>query len=197
MIRNWRTDWAQGDFPFYFVQIAPFKYNNPLACAELWEAQLLTLKGVSNTGMAVTTDIGDFRDIHPKNKQEVGRRLALWALAKTYQRQVVCSGPIYKSMAVEGNKIRLTFDESAGLKSSDGKPLGHFTVAAADQKFVPAEAKIDGTTIVVSSAGVAQPAAVRFAWSEDAQPNLVNGAGLPASPFRTDSWQGVTEPKRK
>jgi sialate O-acetylesterase len=206
MIANWRTDWAQGDFPFYFVQIAPFHYNRPGkdgkpvdprrlgACAELWEAQLLTLKNVPNTGMAVTTDITDLNDIHPKNKQEVGRRLALWALAKTYGQNVVCSGPIYKSMAVEGGKVRLTFDCADGLKAADGKPLGLFTIAGADQKFVPAEAQVDGQTVVVSSKEVAQPAAVRFAWREDAQPNLVNGAGLPASPFRTDEWKGVTQP---
>jgi sialate O-acetylesterase len=206
MIRNWRTDWAEGDFPFYFVEIAPYNYTRPgkdgkpidesrrQACAELWEAQLLTLKNVPNTGMAVTTDIGDVRNIHPQNKQEVGRRLALWALAKVYAHDVVCSGPIYQSMAVEGNKIRLTFDSAAGLKAADGKPLSYFTIAGADQKFVPAEAQVDGSTILVSSAEVAQPAAVRFGWREDAQPNLVNGAGLPASPFRTDTWKGVTQP---
>ena len=205
MIRNWRTDWAQGDFPFLFVQIAPYMYNRPgkdgkpveesrrQACAELWEAQLLTLKNVPHTGMVVTTDIGDVRNIHPQNKQEVGRRLALWALAKVYGRDLVCSGPIYQSMTIEGNKIRLAFESATGLKSADGKPLSDFTIAGADQKFLPAEAQIDGSTILVSSPAVAQPAAVRFGWREDAQPNLVNAAGLPASPFRTDAWKGVTQ----
>ena len=204
MIKNWRTDWAQGDFPFYIVQIAPFHYNRPgkdgkidprnlERCAELWEAQLLTHKSVSNTGLVVTTDIGELKDIHPHNKQEVGRRLALWALAKTYGREVAFSGPIYKSSSVEGDKVRLAFDYADGIKSSDGKPLTFFTIAGEDQKFVPAEAKIDGSTVAVSAKEVAKPVAVRFGWREDATPNLVNAAGLPASPFRTDSFKGVTK----
>jgi sialate O-acetylesterase len=199
MIANWRADWGQGDFPFGFVQIAPFKYHNdwkidPACCAELWEAQLLTLKSVPNTGMAVTTDITDLGDIHPKNKQEVGRRLALWALAKVYGKKLVYSGPIYYSMAVEGDKIRLQFDHrGSGLIARDGKPLTDFKIAEADQKFVPAVATIDGDSIVVRSDRVATPAAVRFAWRDDATPNLANKEGLPASPFRTDSWKGVTE----
>ena len=154
----------------------------------------MTQKTVPNTGLAVTTDIGDLNDIHPKNKQEVGRRLALWALAKTYGRDVVCSGPIYKSMSAEGQKVRLNFDYSQGLKSADGKPLSFFTIAGADQKFLPAEARIEGESIVVSAPEVARPVAVRFAWREDATPNLVNGANLPASPFRTDSFKGLTQP---
>ena len=201
MIANWRADWGQGDFPFGFVQIAPFKYHNdwkidPACCAELWEAQLLTLKSVPNTGMAVTTDITDLGDIHPKNKQEVGRRLALWALATVYGRPIVYSGPIYKSMAVEGDNIRLQFDQrGGGLIARDGKPLTNFTIAGADRKFVPAVATIDGDSIVVQSDQVANPTAVRFAWHDDATPNLANKEGLPASPFRTDSWKGVTEGK--
>ncbi len=198
MIRNWRTDWAEGDFPFYIVEIAPFNYNRPgkdgkidprnlERCAELWEAQLLTHKSVPNTGLVVTTDIGELKDIHPHNKQEVGRRLALWALAKTYGREVAFSGPIYKSSSVEGDKVRLAFDYADGIKSSDGKPLTFFTIAGEDQKFVPAEAKIDGSTVAVSAKEVAKPVAVRFGWREDATPNLVNAANLPASPFRTDS----------
>jgi sialate O-acetylesterase len=202
LIRNWRTDWGQGDFPFYIVQIAPYHYNQPGTsdlrrlepCAELWEAQLLTHKTVPNTGLVVTTDIAELGDIHPHNKQEVGRRLALWALAKTYGRDIAFSGPLYKSASVEGGKIRLTFDYAAGLKSADGKPLSFFTVAGADKKFVPAEAHIDGPAVVVSSKEVAKPVAVRFAWREDATPNLVNGANLPASPFRTDSFKGLTQP---
>ena len=148
-----------------------------------------------NTGLVVTTDIAELNDIHPHNKQEVGRRLALWALAKTYGRDVVCSGPIYKSMQRrrrENSPRNSTMPQ--GLKSADGKPLSYFTIAGADKKFVPAEAHIDGRTIVVSAKEVAQPVAVRFAWREDATPNLVNGAGLPASPFRTDSFKGVTQP---
>ena len=197
MIANWRTDWGQGDFPFGIVQLAPFRYGgqNPANWAELCEAQRMTLDRSPNTGMAVTVDIGDVKDIHPKNKQDVGRRLALWALAKSYGQNLVYSGPIYKSMTVEGNKIRLQFDHvGSGLIASDGKPLTYFTIAGVDQKFVPATAVIDGNSVVVSSDQVAQPAAVRFAWVDDTSPNFANKEGLPASPFRTDAWKGVTQP---
>jgi sialate O-acetylesterase len=136
------------------------------------------------------------KDIHPKNKQDVGRRLALWALAKVYGRDIVYSGPIYKSMAVEGDKIRLQFDHvGGGLIAAGDKPLVEFTIAGADQKFVPAAATIDGETVVVHSDQVAQPVAVRYAWRDDAAPNLTNKEGLPASPFRTDQWPGITEAK--
>ena len=160
---------------------------------KLWEAQLLTAKTTANTGLAVTTDIGNLNDIHPKNKQEVGRRLALWALAKTYGRHVPYSGPVYRSMSIDGSEIRLAFSHAKGLKSADDKPLSCFTIAGADRKFVPAEARIDGETIVVSAKDVPEPVAVRFAWREDATPNLVNAADLPASPFRTDNLKGVTQ----
>ncbi len=198
MIANWRADWGQGSFPFGIVQLAPFRYGgqNPANCAELWEAQLMTAQSVPDTGLAVTTDIGDPKNIHPKNKQEVGRRLALWALAKVYGRSLAYSGPIYQSMAVEGDKIRLRFDHAGGgLAAADGKPLTDFAIAGADQKFVPATAAIDGQTIVVRAGEVAHPVAVRYAWRDDAAPNLANKAGLPASPFRTDQWKGATQPK--
>jgi sialate O-acetylesterase len=198
MIANWRADWRQGDFPFGIVQLAPFRYGgqNPANCAELWEAQLIAANSVPNAGLAVTMDIGDPKDIHPKNKQEVGRRLALWALAKVYGRSLVYSGPIYKSMAIEDGKIRLRFDHpGGGLIAADGKPLSDFTIAGADQKFVPAVATIDGRTIVVHADQIAQPVAVRYAWRDDATPNLANKDGLPASPFRTDQWKGLTEGK--
>ena len=198
MIANWRADWGQGDFPFSFVQLAPFRYEgqNPASFAELCEAQRMTLNASPNTGMAVTMDIGNVKDIHPTNKQDVGRRLALWALAKTYgQNDLVYSGPLYKSMTVEGDTIRLTFDHAnGGPIASDGKPLTDFTVAGEDQTFVPATAEIDGETIVVHGDQVAQPAAVRYAWRDDATPNLANKEGLPASSFRTDTWKGMTEP---
>jgi sialate O-acetylesterase len=196
MIRDWRRAWGEGDFPFGFVQLAPFRYGgmSEAACAELWEAQTMTLSNTPNTGMAVTTDISDIKDIHPKNKQDVGRRLALWALAKVYGKNLVYSGPIYKSMAVEDGKIRLRFDHvGAGLKTRDGKKPSDFTIAGADQKFHPAEAGIDGDSVVVHSAAVARPVAVRFAWRDTAEPNFCNQEGLPASPFRTDQWKGVTE----
>ncbi len=197
LIAGWREVWDQGDFPFYFVQLAPFKYTlhrkeiSPYAMPGIWEAQLASL-AIPNTGMAVLTDLGDWRDIHPKNKQEVGRRLALWALAKTYGREsLVCSGPLYKSMAVEGDTIRVRLDYvGGGLQSRDGKPLNWFEIAGADQQFVTANAKIDGDTVVVSSADVPEPVAVRFSWHmlPEPIPNLVNRAGLPASPFRTHRW---------
>lgn len=199
LIANWRHIWCQGDFPFGIVQIAPFRYvsqkHDPRAAAELREAQLMAIEASPNTGLIVTMDVGDVKDIHPKNKQEVGRRIALWALAKVYGRDVVDSGPIYKSMAVEGNKIRLQYEHvDGGLVARNGKPLSDFIIAAADEHFVPAIAVVDGDTILVHSDQVAHPVAVRFAWRDDATPNLANKAGLPASSFRTDAWKGVTEP---
>lgn len=189
MIRDWRDQWNE-KFPFLFVQLAPFRYGNhdPALCAELWDAQLKTLKNVENTGMAVTTDIATLNNIHPPNKQDVGDRLARWALAKTYGKDgIVYSGPIYKSMKVEGNKIRLAFNHvDGGLKTRDGKAPNEFQIASAKGDFVPAQAKIEGDAVVVWSDQVSQPAAVRMGWRDTAQPNLMNEAGLPASPFRTD-----------
>jgi sialate O-acetylesterase len=146
--------------------------------------------------MAVTTDISNINDIHPKNKQDVGRRLALWALAKTYGKTgVVFSGPLFKSVRFDGDKATLTFDHAAGLKSRDGKPLTRFEIAGEDKTFVPAEAVISGDKVVVSAEGASKPVAVRYGWSHDAEPNLANGAGLPASPFRTDDWPAKDMPK--
>jgi len=196
MIENWRKDWGLGDFPFYYVQIAPWKYGQKNIAAELREAQLMTL-AVPNTGMAVTMDIGDVNDIHPKNKQDVGKRLALWAMAKTYGRKgIVYSGPIYKSMKIEGNKIRLFFGYVGSGLVARGGELTYFKIVGEDKKFVEAKAVIDGDTIVVSSEQVTKPVAVRFGWSNTAQPNLFNKEGLPASPFRTDDWPGVTFGKK-
>jgi len=201
MIGDWRKRWGQGDFPFYYVQIAPFNYGGHwnIACAELWDAQRRVLS-VPNTGMAVISDATHTGDNHASNKRVAGERLALWALAKTYGRQnLVYSGPLYREMKIEGDTIRISLDHAEGLKSRDGKPLDWFTIAGADRKFVPAEATIEaGTkpgeeTIVVRSANVKEPTAVRFAWSGIAQANLVNGAGLPASPFRTDDWPGILQ----
>jgi len=193
LINGWREVWGQGDFPFYFVQLAPFNYSNQeegqFFLPQIWEAQTATL-ALPNTGMAVTTDIGNLRDIHPRNKQDVGRRLALWALAKDYGRDdVTYSGPLYKSMAVEGNTIRLTFDHiGSGLTSRDEKPLTWFQIAGEDKQFVEAQATIDGDTVIVSSDALANPVAVRFGWHQSAEPNFVNKEGLPASPFRTHPW---------
>ncbi len=197
LIRGWRKAWDEGDFPFYYVQIAPFKYYSgrvrrvPYADAlpEFWEAQTAALH-IRKTGMVVITDLVDnLNDIHPRDKQDVGKRLALLALANTYGRTgTVCSGPIFKRMKVRGNEAVLYFDDvDGGLVSKDNKPLDWFTIAGADKKFVPAAAAIQGDTVVVSSPAVQKPVAVRFAWSEMAEPNFFNQAGLPATPFRTDA----------
>ena len=190
LVQGWRAVWGEGDFPFYYVQIAPCKGYPPGAVPEFWEAQTAAMS-IKNTGMAVTTDIGVLDNIHPPNKRDVGKRLALWALAKTYGRaDVVCSGPQYKSLAGEGNKARLAFEHvGGGLASRDGKPLTWFTVAGEDRKFVAARAEIAGDAVVVWSDAVATPAAVRFAWDNEAMPNLMNKEGLPTIPFRTDAWE--------
>lgn len=200
MIADWRKSFGHGDFPFLFVQLAPYAYNKQMNTGqlpELWEAQVKTLTGSPNTGMCVTTDIATINDIHPPNKQDVGLRLALSALANTYGKSdLVYSGPLYESHAVEDNKIRIKFKHAAGLKFDPSKPGEHFQIAGEDQKFVTAKAEIDGETIVVSSLDVPKPAAVRFGWTDTSEPNLFNGAGLPASPFRTDTFPMVTAGKR-
>ena len=190
LIAGWRFVWQDARMPFYFVQLAPFrKDGDPSRLPGIWEAQLATLS-VPNTGMAVTTDIGNLADIHPKNKQDVGKRLALWALAKTYGLDVPSySGPLYRSMKIESGRIRIFFDHADdGLVARDGKSLTWFTIAGDNKVFVDAEALIDGSTVVVQSELVAKPLAVRFGWHQEAEPNLTNKAGLPASPFRTISW---------
>ncbi len=198
MISDWRAQWKQGDFPFYFVQIAPFAYLNDTGeAAELREAQFLTMRNLPNTGMAVTMDIGAVFDIHPQDKKNVGLRLARWALNKTYGKiDVIPSGPIYAGMKIEGGSVRLSFEYASGLMASDGKELANFTIAGDDRKFVPALARIDGDTILVSAAAVPNPVAVRFAWGPADFPNLANGAGLPASSFRTDDWPMLTAPRK-
>ena len=195
LIEGWRKTW-NSNLPFYFVQIAPWsgaRYE-PGQLPALWEAQTASLK-IPRTGMAVTTDLVDnIADIHPRNKLDVGNRLARWALAKTYgKKDVVYSGPLFRSMKVEGNSIRVEFAHvAAGLKSRDDAALSEFQIAGADGKFVNAEAKIDGKTVVVFSSEIAEPKNVRFGWHKLANPNFVNSEGLPASPFQTDNWQGGT-----
>jgi sialate O-acetylesterase len=193
LIAGWRQVWDY-DLSFYYVQLAPWSGYGPGSLPPIWEAQAASLK-VPGTGMAVTTDIvDDIKDIHPRNKFDVGNRLALWALAKTYgKKDLVYSGPLYKSMAVEGDKVRLSFAQvGGGLKSRDGKPLAEFEIAGADGQFVPAEATIDGETLVVKAKDVGSPTQVRFGWRNVANPNLANLEGLPASPFQTNNWQGGT-----
>jgi sialate O-acetylesterase len=208
MITNWREKWNEGNFPFLYVQLA--NYMKPQVqpseggWAYLREAQLKTL-ALPNTGMASTIDIGNGGDIHPKDKLDVGLRLALAAKHIAYGQDLVYSGPIYDSMTVEGNKIRLTFkDTGSGLQmgtppwTPTGVPvpasteLTGFAIAGADKNWVWAKAQIDGTTVVVSSDQVASPVAVRYGWANNPPCNLYNKEGLPASPFRTDDW---TDPK--
>ncbi|MDN5201483.1 sialate O-acetylesterase [Fulvivirgaceae bacterium BMA10] len=187
MIQGWREAWDK-TFPFYYVQIAPFKYGPPVVGALVREAQLKSME-LEKTGMVVVSDIGNINDIHPRNKQDVGYRLALWSLAKDHgQKQLTYSGPVYRSMQIEKNKIRIFFDHAEnGLKAQGGK-LTHFMIAGGDQTFEPAKAVIDGNTVLVSSKSIKEPVAVRFAFSNTAEPNLFNTEGLPASTFRTDTW---------
>jgi sialate O-acetylesterase len=199
MIQDWRIHWKQGDFPFYFVQLASFNANfgtseHGSSWAELREAQSMTLS-LPNTGMAVTTDIGEANDIHPRNKQDVGKRLAAVALNKTYGRNNVFSGPVYKGINVEGKKIRISFTNvGGGLVVNDKYGyLKGFEVAGSDQKFRYAKAWLEGNDVVVSCDEISNPVAVRFAWADNPEDaNLFNKEGFPASPFRSDSWQGIT-----
>jgi sialate O-acetylesterase len=193
MIEDWRASWNQGDFPFYFVQIAPYNYGPEPTSAELREAQLLTLSKVKHTGMAVVMDIGNPEDIHPTNKRDVGKRLALWALAKDYGKNLVYSGPLFREQIIEDGKIRVSFNNAGSGLVSKGGPLSHFEIAGPDQVYHAAEAVIDGGSILVSSSEVPSPVAVRYGWSNTAEPNLFNMEGLPASSFSTDSWKRITE----
>ncbi|MBT4957983.1 MAG: sialate O-acetylesterase, partial [Candidatus Marinimicrobia bacterium] len=189
--------WDQGDFPFLFVQLANYETLQIELLeddwAELREAQLMTL-ALPNTGMAVAIDIGDAEDIHPRNKQDVGQRLSLNAMNIVYGKSIVHSGPIYESMEIEENKIRLSFKHiGSGLVSKSGGKLTGFSIAGDNQKFHWANAVIEGETITVFSDKVQNPISVRYAWATNPIFNLYNKEGLPASPFRTDSWKGITE----
>jgi sialate O-acetylesterase len=199
MISNWRAEWGQGEFPFYWVQLADFmdEQTEPSdsAWAELREAQTLTMDKLPNTGEAVIIDIGEGKDIHPRNKVDVGRRLARWALANQYGYDVPYQSPRYASMEKDGNKIILSFDHVAGgWRPFDVRqPLG-FTIAGEDKKFVNADAKIleDGR-VAVEAAGIDNPVAVRYAWANNPVCNMYSAADLPLTPFRTDDWDGVTK----
>ena len=211
LINDWRGKFGVGPFPFYIVQLANYMPQDTEPRDDAWpglrEAQYLTAKNTPNTGLAVAIDIGDAKDIHPKDKQDVGNRLALAALAQTYGKKIEYSGPIYKSMKVEGDKIRLTFTHIGGgliignppgTLLDDGSlvtPLRGFAIAGADGKFVWADAKIEGDTVVVSSAQVSKPANVHYAWGNNPVCNLYNKANLPAVPFRTDNPEAVKTAK--
>lgn len=196
MIKDWRKHWNCGDFPFLFVQLANFNSRNEQPVdndwAELREAQTMTLS-LPATGMATIIDLGEANDIHPRNKLDVGKRLALAALNVAYGRELVYSGPVYKSHKIKGATVTLRFDHAdSGLKTNDGKhPLG-FAIAGPDSIFHWADARIVKNTVVISSAKVSHPIAVRYAWDSNPATNLYNNEGLPAVPFRTDAFKGVT-----
>lgn len=199
MIASWRKVWNQGDFPFLFVQLAPFMAIKPQPSesnwAELREAQRLTLKASPNTGMAVITDLGDEKDIHPQKKGPVGERLAAAALALAYGKKIEYSGPTFQGMKVVGEKAVIEFGHVEGGLLAKGGPLTGFTICGTDRKFHKAEAAIVGNTVEVWSKEVALPVAVRFGWADFPVVNLWNGAGFPASPFRTDDYPMVTAKK--
>ncbi|QDU62498.1 hypothetical protein Pan216_33650 [Planctomycetes bacterium Pan216] len=201
LINDWRTQWKQGDFPFLFVQLAPFqkKSSKPTESgwAELREAQRLTSIKVPNTAMAVTTDVGDENDVHPRMKQPVGSRLALAARKLAYGEKIPHTGPTFKSVEIRGDTATITFENTAGgLVAKDG-PLKGFSVAGADRVFHNADAKIVGDSVEVSSKEVPHPTAVRYGWASYPDVNLWNKAGLPASPFRTDDFPWITQPNGK
>ncbi len=202
LINSWRRGFGQGDFPFFIVQLANFKdapqTPGNSAWAELREAQMIAAKSVPNSAVACAIDIGDAKDIHPKNKQEVGRRLALLALDQCYGKSLVDKGPEFDSLSIEGIKARVKFKNvGGGLVSKDSLPLAQFSIAGADKKFVWADAEIDGDSVIVSSPEVISLVAVRYAWAENPESaNLANKEGLPAYPFRTDDLQGCTFDKK-
>ena len=198
MIKSWREEWGIGDFSFYWVQLADFMAEKadpgPSAWAELREAQTLTLKRLPNTGQAVIIDIGEGKDIHPKNKQDVAKRLARWALAKDYGIEIAAQSPTYTSMEAKDGKVTLKFEHTGGgFRMFDvQEPLG-FSIAGDDKKFVWANAKVTGPdTIEVSADSVKTPVSVRYAWADNPKCYVYGNTGLPLTPFRTDDWPGVT-----
>ena len=189
LIENWRADFKK-DFPFYFVQIAPFEYGETINSAYLREQQELTTKIVPNTGMVVISDLVDnIKDIHPKNKLDVGKRLAAYALSETYNQNIgAYKSPMYKSMTIEKNKIIISFNNVlTGLKKTE-KKLTKFLIAGEDQKFVKASAKIEGSTVIVYSRNIKNPIAVRFCFDNTSLPDIFSKEGFPLAPFRTDTW---------
>jgi sialate O-acetylesterase len=197
MIKDWRTNWNQGDFPFFIVQLAnytaPPRIPGNSTWAELREAQTIVANNDPQSGLALAIDIGDEKDIHPKNKQDVGIRLALAARKITYGQDIVHAGPEYDSMKVDGNKIVINFKNVGGGLVAKGGPLKQFAIAGEDEKFKWAKAEIKGDSVVVWNDEIKEPVSVRYAWSNNPEGcNLYNKEGLPANPFRTDDWPGVT-----
>lgn len=197
LINDWRRMFDQGDFPFYIVSLANWQAHREDPTEDGWtelrEAQARTADRVKNSGLAITVDVGDPNDVHPRDKQTVANRLAAIALAREYGRDIPYSGPVYKSKKVEGRTIRLKFDHVEGGLVAKGDRLAEFSIAGKDRRWVWADARIDGDTIVVSSPEVSEPVAVRYAWQMNPRATLYNGAGFPAVPFRTDDWPRVTE----
>jgi sialate O-acetylesterase len=191
MVKDWRNKWGQGLLPFYYVQLPNFMDYNYLPSESKWaemrEAQLKALR-VPNTAMAVTIDLGEWNDLHPDNKKDIGVRLALAALKMSYNENIEYSGPLFDTAMIEGNEITISFTHiGSGLTTNDGEPPAEFAVAGEDKKFVWAKAKIEGDKIIVWSDEIPNPKYVRYAWADNpAFPNLYNKEGLPASPFRTD-----------
>ena len=194
MLGGWRKLWGY-DFPFYFVQIAPYHYDqeDPGVLATFWEAEAEIVKTIPKTGMAVVSDYTDLNDIHPRNKEVPGERLALLAEANDYGMDVVSTGPVFKSLTQKGPSLILQFDSAEGLTTSDGNHPDWFEVAGKSGVFEKAEARIKGTTVIVRSTDNTKPVAVRFAWHKLAMPNLINGEGLPAATFRAGD---LPTPKR-
>jgi len=186
LVKGWRTVWGEGDFPYYLVQLAPFTYGgNGKNLPGIWEAQAAVSTAIPNAGCTVINDIGNVKNIHPTNKQEVGRRMANQALNRTYgKKDIAWSGPVYKSFAIEGAKMRISFDFADGLKTRDGKEPTGFEMCGPDGLYKPATAMIEGSAVILSADGVTAPMAMRFAWDQTAEPNLVNGLGLPTGAFR-------------
>jgi len=200
LIQDWRTLWGK-ELPFYWVQLTSFLPESAepeeSSWAELREAQHMTLK-LPRTGQAVTIDIGDAKDIHPQNKRDVGERLARIALHDTYNQDIVYSGPIFRRMRIKGSEAILEFDYVNGGLTAKGSKYGYlrgFAIAGKDRRFVWAQARIEGDRVIVSHPDIREPFAVRYAWANNAgDANLFNKAGLPAAPFRTDDWPGITQP---
>lgn len=195
LIAHWRTIFDRPDLPFGIVQL-PVHINGDIpfdsSWAELREAQLLTYRQTPNTGLAITMDIGEPRNIHPLNKQDVGKRLAAWAIADVYKKGGESTGPIFRTCTIDGGKARIDFDHIGKGLTGDSTPLKGFTIAGEDRKFHPADARIEGQSVVVFSPDVAKPVAVRYAWNDNPECSLRNSEGLPASPFRTDDWPLMT-----
>jgi len=187
LVTSWRSSW-QDEVPFAWVQLPNYRDSNSESWPRIRESMMKVL-ALPKTGMAITLDIGDPKDIHPKNKQDVGLRLSYWALASVYDRKVpAISGPLPAGSKVEGSAVRISLKHAAGLKTRDGGAARGFRIAGADKVWKPASARIEGTEVIVSSPEVAAPVAARYAWAENPDCNLVNGAGLPATSFRTDDW---------